>query len=404
MLQKGYTICALFACLLLAACAVGCSGKTVRFATFNASLNRDKPGQLASDLALGNDPQAMLVARIVRDVRPDVILLNEFDYDAEGTSARLFHDLYLAGKIEGSQPLHYPHRLVVRSNTGQPSGFDLDRSGQVERNPGSRSYGGDALGFGLFPGQYAFVIYSKFPIHQGSVVELGQFLWRDMPGAMLPHVEPGVSWYSPEALAVLPLSSKNHVDVPIQIDGTTVHVLASHPTPPAFDGPEDRNGKRNHDEIRLWRDYLAGADYLRPHRHGRRPPKHFVIMGDLNADPNDGGSVPGAMAQLLNLESVNGQVAPSSDGATEAAIVQGGPNESHRGEPRYDTADFSEGGNGPGNLRVDYVLPSRTLIVVDSGVFWPASEDPRHEWARDASDHRLVWVDVRVPAGSWLGR
>ena len=38
---------------------------------------------------------------------------------------------------------------------------------------------------------------------------------------------------------------------------TTLHVLASHPTPPTFDGPEDRNGRRNHDEIRFWADYIS---------------------------------------------------------------------------------------------------------------------------------------------------
>ena len=36
--------------------------------------------------------------------------------------------------------------------------------------------------------------------------------------------------------------------VTIQIDGKTVHFLTSHPTPPVFDGPEDRNGTRNGDE------------------------------------------------------------------------------------------------------------------------------------------------------------
>ena len=35
----------------------------------------------------------------------------------------------------------------------------------------------------------------------------------------------------------------------------TVHFLVSHPTPPVFDGPEDRNGPRNYDEIRFWADY-----------------------------------------------------------------------------------------------------------------------------------------------------
>ena len=58
--------------------------------------------------------------------------------------------------------------------------------------------------------------------------------------------------------AVLRLSCKIHWDVPVQIGSETVHFLVSHPTPPAFDGPEDRNGRRNHDEIRFWADYIPG--------------------------------------------------------------------------------------------------------------------------------------------------
>jgi hypothetical protein len=50
---------------------------------------------------------------------------------------------------------------------------------------------------------------------------------------------------------------------------------------------------------------------------------------------------------------------------------------------------------------VDYVLPSRDLLIVDAGVFWPASTDPLHRliggFPFASSDHRLVWVDVRLP-------
>lgn len=97
-------------------------------------------------------------------------------------------------------------------------------------------------------------------------------------------------WYSQEEQAVLRLSSKSHWDVPIQIDGKTIHVLASHPTPPVFDGLEDRNGKRNYDEIRFWADYVTPGkgDYIYDDQGrvgGLTPGSSFVIMGDQNADP-----------------------------------------------------------------------------------------------------------------------
>ena len=66
-------------------------------------------------------------------------------------------------------------------------------------------------------------------------------------------------WYSPEVLRSLRLSSKSHWDLPVRIGRRTVHVLASHPTPPTFDGPEDRNGTRNHDEIRFWAEYVGAS-------------------------------------------------------------------------------------------------------------------------------------------------
>ena len=71
---------------------------------------------------------------------------------------------------------------------------------------------------------------------------------------------------------------------------------------------------------------------------------------------------------------------------------QGGINAQHRGDPALDTGDFND--ESTGNLRIDYVLPSESLEIVASGVFWPAPGEDGAELA-DASDHHLVWVDVR---------
>src|SRR5687767_15114053 len=59
----------------------------LRFATFNASLNRRDAGALLSDLASPDNAQARKVAEIIQRVRPDVLLLNEFDFDEEGLAA-----------------------------------------------------------------------------------------------------------------------------------------------------------------------------------------------------------------------------------------------------------------------------------------------------------------------------
>lgn len=338
----------------------------MRFATYNASLNRGAEGQLVTDLSTPANAQAGAVAEIIQRTRPDVLLVNEFDYDAGHAALRLFQDNYLSVSRNGSRPIHYPYAYTAPSNTGVPSGFDLNNDGTV---------GGpdDALGFGLFPGQYGMAVYSKFPIDTRHIRTFQRFLWKDMPGALIP---PG--WFTAEELAVVRLSSKSHWDVPVRVGRRTVHFLVSHPTPPTFDGPEDRNGRRNHDEIRLWADYVSPgrAGYLyddRGRRGGLEPGAAFVIAGDQNADPYDGDSVPGAIRQLLDHPLVNTAVTPASRGAVEQARLQGGTNLTHRGPARFDTADFAE---PPGNLRVDYVLPRRSLRIADAGVFWPTTRDP----------------------------
>ena len=223
------------------------AGTDVRFATFNASLNRATAGALRADLSTPGNVQAGTVAEIIQRARPDVLLINEFDFDPE--AARLFQENYLSVGRNGAQPIVYQYRFIAPSNTGVASGFDLDNDGFVVTVPGALGYGNDALGFGAFPGQFGMVVYSRFPIDLDGVRTFQHFLWKDMPGAMLPDDATTVApadWYSPAELAVFPLSSKSHWDLPVRIGTRTVHFLASHPTPPVFDGPEDRNGRRNY--------------------------------------------------------------------------------------------------------------------------------------------------------------
>ena len=224
-----------------------------------------------------------------------------------------------------------------------------------------------------------------------------------MPGALLPTKSDGTSWYSDEVLNAFPLSSKTHVDLPIDIDGTTIHVLAAHPTPPSFDGAEQRNKKRNFDEIRLWADYVANrADYLYDDngaKGGLAEDANFVILGDYNSDPLDGDSYPGAIDQLLTSPQVV-DTAPTSLGGTREAELQGGANLTHRTNPAYDTGDFSDDPR-PGNLRIDYVLPNVGTQVEEAGVFWPTRDDELFRLTGLApfptSDHRLVWSKLRFP-------
>ncbi len=282
---------------------------TVRFATFNVSMFRSRSGRLCEELADPAMQQARLAAAILQEIRPDVVLLNEFDWDAEGESARLFRQNFLAVGQGGRPPIDYPYAYVPETNTGIASGLDLDRDSKIVTEPGSRAYGGDAFGFGEFPGQYGFIVLSRFPIEVEDVRSFRLLRWRDLPGASIPE-----GWYSPQALDLLRLSSKNHVDVPIRIGARVVHLLASHPTPPTFDGPEDRNGARNADEIRFWSLYLQddGNEWLVDDqgRTGGLGTGPFVIAGDLNSDPADGDSRHHAIRDLLTNSRLQGAPAP----------------------------------------------------------------------------------------------
>jgi hypothetical protein len=233
----------------------------VRFATFNASLNRFNAGDLINDLSTPDDVQAKAVAEIIQRTRQN-----------------------------GADPIEYEFRFVAPSNTGIPSGRDLDKSGTIG-GPG------DAFGFGFFPGQYGMAVYSMYPIDDANIRTFQNFLWKDMPGAMLPVNPDGTSYYDAGDLAIFRLSSKSHWDIPVQIGGKTVHFLTSHPTPPVFDGPEDRNGTRNNDEIRFWADYVipSRSGYIYDDNGGQggiTPGDPFVIAGDQNSDLDPAAARP----------------------------------------------------------------------------------------------------------------
>lgn len=368
----------------------------LRVATYNVSLYDDTAGGVIRRLDAG-DAAARKVAAVLQRLRPDLVLLNEFDYDSEGRAADLFQQRYLeVPQPGGGDALQYPHRYFAPVNTGEPSGLDLDNSGTV--GGAGRDRGNDAWGYGLHPGQYGMLVLSRYPIERDAVRSFRLLRWSTMPGALRPF-DPArlVHYHRDEVWSQLRLSSKSHWDVPVRTPQGRVHFLVSHPTPPVFDGPEDRNGARNADELRLWREYLdndpADREWLCDDdgrcgglAHGER----FVIAGDLNNDPNDGDGHHEAVRALIEHPRMLRHAAPRSEGAAISARHVGGANAAHVGDPAEDTGDF---GQKVGNLRLDYVLPSVGLRWRGGGVFWPAPGSPDAAIAH-ASDHHAVWVDL----------
>lgn len=378
--------CAAFAVLALAWPGLAAPAeRRVRFAQFNVwELSRAKLDEV-DEAGRGAHPQLRKAAEIIQRVRPDVLLVNEIDVDAAGRNPRLFVERYLAVPQSGQEPVEYPHVYTAEVNTGAPSGLDLDGDGATD-GPG------DAWGFGRYPGQYGMALLSRLPIDASGVRTFRLLRWEQMPGHLMPDGRGGrPSFYDPDVARRLRLSSKSHWDVPVEVAGTRVHVLAAHPTPPVFDGDEDRNGRRNHDEIRLLADYLEGgaaADWVVDDAGGRgglAPGSLFVVMGDLNADPLR--SDPPTRDAIERLLVMPGVTDPAPTGPGSAGRETPGP-------PRH--LERRTSGFG----RLDYVLPCARLHVAGAGVFWPATGDPLRALVEEpspASDHHLVWVDVRVP-------
>jgi hypothetical protein len=360
---------------LLLALAVPAAAEPFRVAIYNAELARRGPGLLLRDIRDG-DPQVEAVARVVAHVDPDILLLIGVDWDLDGLALDALAARFAEAGAE------YPHRFAPRPNRGLATGLDLDADGYL----GDAT---DAQGFGRFSGEGGMALLSRFPIGE-DLRNFSDLLWRDLPGATLPQID-GAPFLPEEVLEVQRLSSSAHWDVPVILpSGEYIRIWAYHATPPVFDGPEDLNGLRNRDEARFWLAYLDGDI-------GDRPDAPFVLLADTNLDPADGDGLPDVLTALLTDPRLQ-DPEPVSRGAVAAAETQGGVNADHAGNPALDTADWDDDPGGPGNLRVDYVLPSADFRILDGGVFWPAPGDRDApllgEGDARASRHHIVWADL----------
>jgi hypothetical protein len=353
-----------FALILLALATPGFAD-LLRVATFNVELTRKGPGLLLRDLTRGKDPQIDAIVAVIARHAPDVLAIQNFDWDHEQTALTAFAELL----ADAGAP--YPHRFSARPNSGLATDLDLDGDGRLG-GPG------DAQGFGAFTGQGGLAVLSRHPIATAQITNLSGVLWTDLPDALLPAWPDGRPFPSDDAIAIQRLSSTAHWIVPITLpDGSLFDLLTFQAGPPVFDGAEDRNGRRNHDEIRLWTEVLDGRFGL---LHDR-----FVLAGGANLDPHDSDGLTVAMRTLLADPRLS-DPGPASAGAAQSA------DQGHEGDNALDTVDW----DGVGRMRVDYVLPASGWRVIDAGVAWPADgEDGRPE-ALAASRHRLVWVDLAL--------
>lgn len=283
------------------------------------------------DILSGKALDIIAAAQMIAASQADVIALQSLDFDAENRALTAFRDRI------AEQGLDYPHMFTAPPNAGLYTGMDLngdDRLGPEDRQ-----------GYGRFHGQAGMAILSRFPLDTSGFTDLSGVIWADQPWATLPPMPD-------QTRAQQRLSSIGHWRIPMQLaDGSQIQLLTLHASPPVFDGPEDRNGLRNGDEIRLIHKELDAL--------GSAP---FVILGDLNNDPDLGEGLKPPLHALLNDPHLADAAAPDP------------------------TVDWRDLGLPP--MRVSYILPQRALTVTARGHIAPPA---------GASRHSLIWADLTVP-------
>jgi endonuclease/exonuclease/phosphatase family metal-dependent hydrolase len=362
----------------------------LRVATYNMEDVR------TADLKDPENPRLRTLAATIQAIAPDVILVQEFTYDQpgdpgyasgdpEGQNGQRFADNFLSRSQRPGLPALSFHAFAPTINTGMSSGFDLDNDGHIVASPATsaRGYGNDCWGYGEFPGQFGFAILvrSDISFDLSRLRTFQKFVWSSMPDASMP-IDPKTSapWYNSEEWTAFRLSSKNHVDLPLVLpSGQILHILASHPTPPVFDGKERRNKMRNHDEIRLIADYLDNVDYLiddNGSNGGFPQGENFVIMGDLNADLDEGDSFGDPIGTyLMSNPKIDSSFTPKA-----------------QDKPLYNPPGLEPDDTNQIGVRIDYVLPSSTMSVAQGGVVHPLWQE-----AVETTDHYPVWLDLNLP-------
>lgn len=301
------------------------------------------------DIVRGKDKQVAAVVEVITTAEPDVLVLWGIDWDAEHRGLKA-----LVNELEdANSPL--THFFTAQPNRGQPTGFDINGNGH-KHDPE------DAQSFGEFTGQNGMAILSRWPIQDSEVMDFSAVLWRDLPNALLPW--PG----QPEHLEdVYRLASTSHWLVPIDTsDHGRVWLGSFAASTPVFDGPEDRNGRRNHDELIFWRHLLDGTLHT-------PAPDRLILAGHANLDPQRGDGRREAIRALLAHSALQ-DAKPT--GASQHLTVDW---------KRYDLE----------NMRLSYVLPTKGWQIIDAGVHWPAPDSTEIAVVETASRHRLVWVDVQ---------
>ena len=344
-------------------------------------------------------------------VEPDILVLNEIDHDYEqAIRVSISTPGAFGTSISPQETKTSICRTALRWPT-TPAFFQGSISMATATSPdddrGTRDHGNDSLGYGTYPGEYSMAVLSRFPMLEDESRTFQKLLWKDLPGH---HIPPGLLLGGGSAKRSDCRASLTGIYRSTLMAGLCISSFSSDAAGLRRRGRQER--RRNFDEIKLWVEYLELETNLTDDQGvggGYRSSDPFVIVGDLNAAPLVEGrrardrfasrSMTGRR-QSINCSSIRAFRTAGRSLTSRGASITGRRrriSQDLRGSSERSTSVFGQG------ARIDYILPSKNLEIA-GGVFWPSpDEDPEGaSWADDASDHRLVWLDIRIGRGGEL--
>ena len=341
----------------------------------------------------GADEQAGAAAEVIARFAPDIISINELQFDIEGIPS-----LGSPGAPSSTQPgtfdggagnakrladrvaavnaaAAFPHTAITLGNSG------FTWAGPTLGNPSFV-----LRGWGDWPGRFNSAILTKFPIAYDKIRVINEFAWDALPGNSIEKMKTAIGTGVP---AGFPLFEKGIVVVPVEVaPGALLYMVMHHPVAPAF---EAINPYRHFDELQGLKLFLDGKlPGVEPLPAGAK----FVLIGDLNADPEDGDSLDGGIEPILSHPALN--VFFPSGAGTKGKNGQYNTYLSGCGKDDGSTVDDP---TTKFQMQLDYVLPSKTFGAAKVGeVFFPDFQAQKADFqlACKASDHRLVYVDVET--------
>jgi hypothetical protein len=339
------------------------------------------------------DEQASAAAEVIARFKPDIISINELQFDIQGLPTASMpgapsgttygnfngngddNTKRLADRIAAIDPeATYSNTLLTIGNSGfYWEGDDLGLDWYILR------------GWGEWRGRHNTGILSRYPILYDQVRVITDVAWDSLPenNIALMKSETGI-----DVPPGFPVFEKSLNVVPVQVGEQVIYVVLLHPVAPAFD---PINVYRNSDELRALAMFLDGTlPGVEPLPEGAK----FFVVGDLNADPDEGDSLPGAIQRIIEhpLLAVSYPAGAGTKG-------QNGEYNSYLSGCGHDDGTMVGDPADRWQMQLDYVLPSATIGLAKSSIlFWPdhVSERDDFDLSCRASDHKFLMVEVEL--------